>query len=747
MNPSTADAAVSNPLLDGTLALPPPARLFLEKLQNLALLEPDAVRRFVAERVERLADYRDAERLGHALVQAGLVTDYQLDRVRAGKSYGLVLGSYRVLETLGAGGMGMVFLAEHRLLRRRVAVKVLPLDEDCPPELRQRFYAEMRVLAELQHPNIVLAYDAGEITPPQPNLPPLLYLVMELVDGGDLDGLIRKQKSLPLGRACDFIRQAALGLQAAHDRHLIHRDLKPSNLLLARGGQIKVVDFGLARQFCSRLTDPRSLLGSVDFMPPEQSHDPSNVGKEADVYGLGATLFFLLTGEGPYPPQRSVGAALRALKYDLPRRLRDLRPEIPAPLDELTEQMLHRDLARRPASPLAVANALAPFVGSRTVPPPPLRRPAEPGVTAPPKRRVLIVDDQAPIRKLLRVCIEPCSCACVEASDGGAALAAAAAEVFDLVLLDLNLPDVDGYEICRLLRQRAPNPYLKIIVISGRCGDDLADSLPRGADDFLAKPFQSKQVAAKVRQALQLQESQEKAGRTAESLLHSNRELQRSLEARAQDVRQAHDALLFAMAKMAESRDGETHGHLRRLQGYTRALATAAAQLPPWLGLVDERFLEQLARCVPLHDIGKIGLPEEVLLKPGALTEAERRLVETHPLIGDRILEALGKEHGAALDFLGTARGIVRGHHERWDGSGYPDCLAADAIPAAARLTAIADVYDALRRDRFHKPAMSHADAVDVLLQQSPGQFDPSLLRAFANCHGAFERIFRDRGD
>jgi putative two-component system response regulator len=223
--------------------------------------------------------------------------------------------------------------------------------------------------------------------------------------------------------------------------------------------------------------------------------------------------------------------------------------------------------------------------------------------------------------------------------------------------------------------------------------------------------------------------------------------LQQSLDARGVDVREAHNAILFTMAKMAESRDGETPGHLRRLQCYTQALAVAAAHSAPWAGLVDDRFLEQLERCVPLHDIGKIGLPDDILLKPASLSAAERALVETHPVIGDRILEALGREHGAALDFLGMARGIVRHHHERFDGRGYPDRLARDEIPAAARLTAVADVYDALRRERLHKPAMGHAEAVRVLLQRSDGQFDPSLLEALEQCQEQIERIYHEIGD
>lgn len=729
--------------------LPAPARAFLDHVTGLSLLDAGLVDLFLRERSERLAEYTTGERVGQALVHAGLLTPYQLERVLAGDDRGLVFGNYRVLEGLGTGGMGVVYLAEHRLMRRRVAVKVLPVDEDCPAAVRQRFYGEMRLLAELNHPNIVLAYDAGEIEPPGPDMPGHIYLVMEVVDGGDLEKLVVKNGRCDIGRGCDFVRQAAAGLQVAHDRHLIHRDIKPSNLLLTPAGQVKVVDFGLARQFCSRLTDPRALLGSVEFMAPEQSHDPSAVGKEADIYGLGATLFWLLTGEAPYPFNPSVSASLRALQRDEPRRLRDLRPDAPEELDALVAGLLDRNPDRRPLLPVAVAHALTPFVlaPSRVVRAATLE--ARPERTVRPAvRRILVVEPESADRRVYRKMLDDIGCACVEAADGGAALVEAEARPFELVLLASDLPGTNSLDLCRQLRQRSSSLHMKVILVASRAdSDDPALALAGGLDDFVVKPVDVRVLAAKVEHALRLKASQDQATQLAEQFLAANRQLQQSLDARGDDVREAHNAILFAMAKMAESRDGETPGHLQRLQSYTWTLAVEAAKLPPWTGLVDERFLGQLGRCVPLHDIGKIGLPDDILLKPASLSAAERALVETHPLIGDRILDSLGREHGAALDFLGMARVIVRHHHERFDGRGYPDRLAGDAIPAAARLTAVADVYDALRRERLHKPAMSHAEAVHVLLHRSEGQFDPSILLALEACHEQIERIYREVGD
>jgi putative two-component system response regulator len=407
--------------------------------------------------------------------------------------------------------------------------------------------------------------------------------------------------------------------------------------------------------------------------------------------------------------------------------------------------MLARNPAQRPTSPVAVMNALTPFLESASRARPPAKgQPAGSAACTTPagSRRALIVDDEAAPRMLHRLILQPLGCECVEVASGVEALAHASAQAFDLVLLDVHLPDLNGYEVCRRLREQTISPHLKVLIVSG-AGDHnaLAESLRRGADDYVVKPFEPKQLAARVEHALRLKDVQDRALFLAEQLREANRQLQQSLDARGADVRRAHNALLFTMAKMAESRDGETPGHLRRLQCYTKVLAREAAGAAPWAGLVDERFLAELERCVPLHDIGKLGLPDDVLLKPAALSAAERQLVEQHAVIGDRILEALGREHGSSLEFLGMARTIVRHHHERWDGRGYPDRLAGDAIPAAARIVAVADVYDALRRERLHKPAMSHERAIRVLLE-SAGQFDPSLVAALQRCAGEWERIY-----
>src|SRR5262249_6942872 len=199
---------------------------------GLTLVPAESVSSFLESRFDRLGGYASEVEIGQALVEANLLTAFQLERVLAGNVHGLVLGNYRILEQIGSGGMGLVYLGEHRLMRRRVAIKGLPVDDSCHASLRERFYAGMRVLAGLNHPNIIQAFDAGDVPAPAANMPSLTYLVMELIPGGDLESYVERNGPLSVAQACNWIGQAAQGLQAAHDMHVVHRDIKPSNLLL-----------------------------------------------------------------------------------------------------------------------------------------------------------------------------------------------------------------------------------------------------------------------------------------------------------------------------------------------------------------------------------------------------------------------------------------------------------------------------------------------------------------------------------
>jgi putative two-component system response regulator len=342
----------------------------------------------------------------------------------------------------------------------------------------------------------------------------------------------------------------------------------------------------------------------------------------------------------------------------------------------------------------------------------------------------------------MRETLEVVGCRCGEARTGSEALTAMQAESYGVIVVDAGLLKPAAPAVCQALRSSPPRPHVKIVLHGPNGPAAFAEATLLGADDFQPHPLDLTNLAAKVQHALRLKDAQDRADRFAGHLLHINRQMQHSLKARAADVRHAQDAVLYAMAKLAESRDGETSGHLRRLQQYAATLAGQLRTDPTWGRLIDDAFLRQLDKCLPLHDIGKLAMPDAVLLKPGRLGPDERKVIESHTVIGSAIIEAVGREYGDAMTYLGLARAVVRHHHERWDGAGYPDRLAGDAIPPAARLASLADVYDALRRKRSHKPAFSHARAVECILREMDGAFDPAVLRAFETCQDRFQRIF-----
>jgi serine/threonine protein kinase len=307
-----------------------------------------------------------------ALIRAGLLTPYQAKLLLKGQAPTFFLTEkYKLLDLLGSGGMGKVYLCEHLILHRLVAVKVLTLKAAPDSAARQgvieRFYREARAVAALDHRNIVRMFDADQTR----GIP---FMVMEYVDGVDLHKLVIENGPLEPGRAADFIRQAAEGLQHAHEAGLIHRDIKPSNLLLDRMGVVKLLDLGLARfrgacgkDSVTAVYDTNAVLGTADFMAPEQAIDSSAVDIRADIYSLGCTLYFLLSGRNVFE-EGSLPQKMLAHQMKTPTPLRSLRPEIPEGLESVVGRMMAKNPAFRYQTPREVVEALQ-FLAEPPVPP------------------------------------------------------------------------------------------------------------------------------------------------------------------------------------------------------------------------------------------------------------------------------------------------------------------------------------------------------------------------------------------
>jgi serine/threonine-protein kinase len=318
------------------------------------LLEPRALAQLPA-----LQDAcRGAEELTGQLVRHGWLTAYQADRRRQGRGADLVLGSYVLLERLGEGGMGTVFKARHRRLGKVVALKVIRPERLGSPTAVRRFWREVRAAAQLDHPHIAHAYDADEVGGTH-------FLVLEYVAGPDLARLAESGGPLPVDLACDCARQAALGLQHAHERGMVHRDVKPQNLLLAPGGRVKVLDLGLARfgqaadasQSSSHLTREEAVMGTPDYMAPEQAVDAHTADGRADVYSLGCTLYFLLSGQVPFPGGTALKKMFRHCWVE-PEPVERLRPGVPPAVAAVVRGMMAKRPERRYQTPAEAAAAL-----------------------------------------------------------------------------------------------------------------------------------------------------------------------------------------------------------------------------------------------------------------------------------------------------------------------------------------------------------------------------------------------------
>ena len=311
----------------------------------------------------------------------------------------------------------------------------------------------------------------------------------------------------------------------------------------------------------------------------------------------------------------------------------------------------------------------------------------------------------------------------------------------DLILLDVMMPGMSGHEVCRQLKAEPATRDIPIIFLTAMTGtEDEKVGLALGAADFITKPINPPIVLARV--ATQLQA---KAG--ADFLRDQNQFLQTEVQKRTRELAAIQDVTILAMASLAETRDNETGNHIRRTQHYVRALATALKTHPRFSAALSDHVIDMLYKSAPLHDIGKVGIPDRILLKPGRFEPHEFEVMKTHTTLGRDAIQHAEDQLGMPVEFLQYAKEIAYGHQEKWDGSGYPQGLAGEAIPLSARIMAVADVYDALISRRVYKEGMPHAKAVDIMREGRGSHFDPDILDAFLGMLDEFQRIAQKFAD
>ncbi len=305
----------------------------------------------------------------------------------------------------------------------------------------------------------------------------------------------------------------------------------------------------------------------------------------------------------------------------------------------------------------------------------------------------------------------------------------------DLILLDVMMPDMNGYDVIRQLKENPTSDDIPVIFVTAlNEPSDEALGLELGAADYIAKPINPSLLLMRVRTQLSL---------LASRRLLRNRalELEEQVKLRTHELQTVQDVTVLALSSMAETRDNETGNHIRRTQNYVRALAEQLVDHPDYSAILTPDYIRRLFVSAPLHDIGKVGIPDHILLKPARLTPEEFEIMKRHAAIGAESIERAEKALGVEFEFLQLAKEIAHYHHEKWDGTGYPEGLAGKAIPLSARLMALADVYDALISKRVYKEAFSHEKALGIIAEGRGTHFDPLLLDTLLKIEGQFREI------
>jgi putative two-component system response regulator len=355
------------------------------------------------------------------------------------------------------------------------------------------------------------------------------------------------------------------------------------------------------------------------------------------------------------------------------------------------------------------------------------------------KPTIMVVDDTPNNLALLEGMLQGRGYRVLELTSGKKALAALEKCCPDLILLDIMMPDMDGFEVCRQIKNDDRFSHVPVIFVSALHELDVKLKALDGGIDYIRKPFQELEVMARVETHLKVQQLQRKVAR-------QNTYLEDLVKKKVEEIFDSQLSTIIAVTKLAESRDDETGCHIDRTRGFCRMLAEKMGENSCYADSISADFIVRIYHAAPLHDIGKVGIPDQILLKPGRLTSDEFSIVKTHTILGAGTLESVQKRY-PENEFINMGIQIARSHHERWDGKGYPDGLSGEKIPLSARIMAVADVYDALRSRRPYKQPFSHEKACDIIQQDAGTHFDPAVVAAFVSLESEFADLWERLND
>ncbi|MBF0305055.1 MAG: response regulator [Alphaproteobacteria bacterium] len=352
----------------------------------------------------------------------------------------------------------------------------------------------------------------------------------------------------------------------------------------------------------------------------------------------------------------------------------------------------------------------------------------------------LVVDDHPDNRSLLSRHLTKLGFTVHQAEDGRRAMTLIRSRPVDVVLLDVMMPEMDGFQVLAQIKANEGLRHIPVIMISALDEmEAVTRCIENGAADYLPKPFDPVLLKARVGACVDIKRLYDKDAYYRQQIEEYNLALEDRVREQVREISLAQQATIFALSKLAESRDPETGDHLERMREYCKVLARRMRDAPGRRGLVDGAFVECIYAASPLHDIGKVGVQDDILRKPGKLTPEEFEIMKTHASLGAETLRAVYHAH-PANDFIRMGIEIAECHHEKWNGGGYPLGLAGEAIPLSARILALADVYDAMRSKRCYKDPMPHEQVRAVIIEQRGVHFDPDVVDAFL----AAEKDFLD---